>query len=135
MLRGQVIDQMMKNVASCAFYDIRVPCDADQPPDELALSRLIAVLSVSREQLDLGEWRVVGSNRVALDRQLWPNEEFRQDLWVGAKIYDASIAEEFLDAYNGLAAWDDWHDPQYLDKLLVSPDKKPKHLLYKKGQA
>ena len=124
---------MMKNVASCAFYDIRVPCDANRAPDDLLVSRLIAVLSVTREQLDFGKWRVVGSNRVALDRQLWPNEEFRQDLWVGAKIYDASIAEEFLDAYNGLVPWDDWHDPQYLDKLLVSPDKKPKHLLYKKG--
>lgn len=132
---GQVIDQIMKNVVSCAFYDIRLPCDADRPPDQLILSQLIAVLSVSREQLDFGKWRVVGSNRVGLDRQLWPNEAFRQDHWIGAKIYDASIAEELLDAYNGLVAWDDWHDPEYLDKLLVSPDRKPKNLLYKKGQS
>lgn len=34
------------------------------------------------------------------------------------------ITEESLD--KGL-----WHDPEYLDKLLISPDKKPENLIYK----
>lgn len=34
------------------------------------------------------------------------------------------ITEESLD--KGF-----WHDPEYLDKLLISPDKKPENLIYK----
>lgn len=123
---------MMKNVVSCALYDVRVPCDEAMVPIELPIRRLIAVLSVSREQLDFGNWKVVGHQPVAADPELWPNEEYRGEGWVGAKVYDATIAEELLDAYNGLLPWDDWHDPEYLDRLLVSRDRKPKHLMYKK---
>jgi hypothetical protein len=129
---GQVIDIVMTNVVSCAFFDLRLPCNTTIGQVELSISKLIAVLSVTREKLDFGGWTVVGHQDVNIDRALWPNEEFRGQQWVGAKVYDASIAEELLDAYNGLVAWDDWHDPEYLDKLLASPDRKPKHLLYKK---
>lgn len=129
---GQILDHMMKNVVSCAFYDIRVPCADDAGPFDLNDDRLIAALSVSREQLDFGVWRVLGHQVVALDKSVWPNEVCRDQLWVGAVVYDASIAEELLDAYNGLVPWDDWHDPEYLDKLLAEPDRKPKHVIYKK---
>ncbi len=129
---GQVLDVMMKNVVSCAFFDIRVPCESAHGQYDLNPGRLIAVLSVSREQLDYGKWRVVGSQEVTLARELWPNEEHRGRLWVGAKVHDASIAEELLDAYNGLVPWDDWHDPAYLDTLLAHPDRKPKHVIYRR---
>lgn len=129
---GQVIEPLMKNVVSCAFYDIRLPCAEVAGPFDLPVKHLIAVLSVSREQLDFGKWKVVDHRTVAIDSELWPNEEFRNERWIGAKIYDASIVEELLDAYNGLVPWDDWHDPEYLDKLLASPERKPKHVLYKK---
>jgi hypothetical protein len=129
---GQVLTEMMKNVVSCAFYDVRVPCENSKPPYDLRIGRLIAVLSLSRERLDFGQWKVLGHQDIALPRELWPNEEFRDDLWVGSKVHDASIAEELLDAFNGLVAWDDWHDPEYLDKLLAHPDQKPRHLIYKK---
>jgi hypothetical protein len=131
---GQVIELIMKNVVSCAFYDIRIPCDKSTGATfDLRVGQLIAVISVTREQLDFGKWRVVGHHAVSIDPELWPNEEFRSERWVGAKIYDAAIAEELLDAFNGLVPWDDWHDPEYLDKLLVSPERKPKHVLRKKS--
>jgi hypothetical protein len=129
---GQVIEPIMTNVVSCAFYDIRVSCNEATGPFDLSLRHLVTLLSVSREQLDFGQWKVVAHEPVAVDAELWPNEEFRGNRWVGAKIYDASIAEEMLDAYNGLVPWDDWNDPEYLDKLLVSADRKPKHVLRKK---
>jgi hypothetical protein len=128
---GQVLDHMMKNVVSCAFYDIRVPCADAAGPFSLDPDRAIAALSVTREQLDFGRWRVVGNQPVAIARESWPNEGCREQQWVGARIYDAAIAEDLLDAYNGLTPWDKWKDPQYLDKLLVNPDRKPKHLLFK----
>lgn len=129
---GCVIDLMMKNVVSCAFYDIRAKCEDKIEAGHLDAARLIALLSVTREQLDFGAWKIVGHLDEPLDKELWPNEEYREARWIGAKIYDAAIAEDLLNAYNGLAAWDDWHDPEYLDKLLVAPDRKPKHVIYKK---
>jgi len=130
---GQVLDMMMKNVVSCAFFDIRVPCSGGAITTyDLRVGHLIAILAVTREQLDFGKWRVIGHQDVAVDRNLWPNEEFRETKWVGASIHDASIAEELLAAYNGLVPWDDWHDPEYLDKLLTFPDRKPSRVIYKK---
>jgi len=129
---GQVIELLMPNVASCAFYDIRVKCDTSAGPFGLPMKHLIATLSVTREQLDFGKWKVVGHEPVTLDRELWPNDKFRTNGWIGAKMYDASIAEELLDAYNALVPWDDWGDPAFLDKLLASPERKPMHVLYKK---
>jgi hypothetical protein len=33
--------------------------------------------------------------------------------------------QQFLDAFRGLAPWDAFKNPAYLDRLLVSPAKKP----------
>jgi len=129
---GQVLDIMMKNVVSCAFFDVRVSCTAVAGPFELGSDRLIAALSVSREQLDFAKWIIVDAQNILLDRSAWPNENCRDQEWVGSIVYDAAIAEELLDAYNGLVPWDDWHDPEYLDKLLADPDRKPKHIFYRK---
>jgi hypothetical protein len=35
----------------------------------------------------------------------------------------------FLDAFYGLRAWDDYADPAYFDKLLLTQDKKPSRLV------
>jgi len=126
---GQVLGTIMKNVVSASFYDLRVPKDTSARVFDLSNARLVAILPVTREQLDFGTWRVIGHQEVAVPDELWPNEEYRKQLWVGAKIYDASIAEAQMDAYNGLLPWDDWHDPTYLDKLLVHPDRKPKYVV------
>jgi hypothetical protein len=129
---GQVLDVMMKNVASVALYDVRIPCGDGAGRFDLKEESLIASLSVTRHLLDEGKWRVVGHQPISLDRAVWPNENTRDRLWVGSVTYDAEIAEELLDAYNGLAAWDDWADPTFLDTLLAALDRKPKHVYYKK---
>jgi hypothetical protein len=127
---SQVLDRLMPNVVSCAFYDQRV---SDQGDLSLPLpsSALVALVSVTREGLDSGAWKVVGNAPIGVERRRWPNEQFRSVGWIGAKMYDAAIIEDFLNAFHGLAPWDDWKDPNYLDRLLVSPEKKPAHLIYK----
>jgi hypothetical protein len=127
---GQILDRMMPNVISCAFYDMRV-AKPDALPLPLSIAGLIAVASVTRDGLDSGEWRVVGHAPIGVERRLWPNEPFRNIGWIGAKIFDAGIFEEFLEAFHGLVPWDNWKDPDYLDRLLISPDKKPANLVYK----
>ena len=42
---------------------------------------------------------------------------------MGINTEGSAIIDDLL-SYFSLAPWDDWHDPEYLDKLLISPDKK-----------
>lgn len=133
---GQALDLMMPNIVSCAFYDIRV--GSPEPIGNLALlpgEKLVAVRSVSREQLDYHVWRVVGHLEPQLPRKMWPNEKYRKRDWVGAEMSDAALAEDFLNAYYGLRPWDEMYDPNYYEKtFLISPEKKPRNLIYKKSE-
>ena len=38
---------------------------------------------------------------------------------------------DFLSAYHKLLPWNHYHDPEYFDKLLISPDRKPLEVLLK----
>jgi len=37
---------------------------------------------------------------------------------------------EFVNAFYGLAPWNGYFDPNYFDKLLIDPSKRPKNLLF-----
>jgi hypothetical protein len=52
--------------------------------------------------------------------------------FVGAVVRGSGIMMEFLDAFYGLRAWDDYADPAYFDKLLLTQDKKPSRLILTK---
>lgn len=55
----------------------------------------------------------------------------KKQKWQVGDYFGIPIEDDFIKAYFSLALWDDWHDPEYLDKLLISPDKKPENLIYK----
>ena len=131
---GQVVSQEKKvlNCVSCAFFDRRM--DSDDIQDNLqplVLELIFAVLFVTRDLLDNGTWRVVGHMPIMLPSDLLPYESLRSSGYVGAKIVGSANVNEFLNAFYGLSPWDDWKDPAYLDKLLISPDKKPSNLKFK----
>src|SRR5439155_14074782 len=98
---------------------------------ELKLSDVIATASTIPVHLDRGLWKVFSRGAVILPRQSWPNEAARNKGWVGSVVHTGAIVESFLNAYHSLAPWDQYHDPDYFDKLLISPSKKPKRLVYK----
>jgi hypothetical protein len=129
---GQVLNIQMKNVVCCALFDIKLTKDdIDNVAFEFTKGDIISVVATSKEQIDFGVWKVVGNQLCLVPIEEQPNEEFRSKGWVGAKISDASIIEEFCDAFYALVPWDDWGDPNYLDKFLISPLKKPNNLLFK----
>ena len=103
---GQVLDLMMPNVVSCAFHSLRVPLAGAHGPFPLSDDTTVAAISVTREQLDFGEWTIIGSQPVALAQKDWPNENCRSQRWIGAQMYDAAVAEDLLNALNGLLPWD-----------------------------
>lgn len=131
---GQVIGREAEilNSVSVAFFDLRFESWRDAANvQDLPLDRLFASLLTTRDLLDSGEWRVVCNRASTIPSSLFPYESLRTSGFVGARIIGSGNVNEFLDAFYGLAAWDDWHDPNYLDGLLISLEKKPANLLYK----
>jgi hypothetical protein len=121
--------------ASCAFFDLRIKEESElKEMSALRKDRAFSVLFVTPELLNYGVWRVVGRLPVSIPKNERPYEYLRNKGWVGAEIIGGGIVEEFLEAYYALGPWDDWYDPAYLDGLLLSPDKKPKRLIFKKDR-
>lgn len=130
-ISGQILDSPMKNVVSCAIFNER--SETISPISECCnKGNLISLVATSREQLDYWVWKVIGSKEIAVSKEEYPIEKYRDNGWVGARIYDASIVEEFADAFYGLTPWDDWADPAYLDNLLYKIELRPDDLLYSK---
>ncbi len=134
---GQTIGMMMANVVYCALTATRVPslAAAADAVSGLKPADVVARQALTREQLDYAAWTVVGRAAPLAAATDFNNERFAKDGYVGATIYDAGVAEEFLAAFHALAAWDDWFDPTYLDSWLVSPDRRPSVLRFKSGRA
>jgi len=126
---GQVVAQEteMLNSVTCAFFDTKV---TDTVP-QIKLEQLIACLFTTHDLLNNGTWPVVGLGEITVPANVYPFEETRSRGWVGAKMFGSGIVMKFLNAYYGLTFWDDWADPNYLDRLLIDPSKKPTSLRYK----
>jgi hypothetical protein len=129
---GQVLDLMLPNVPSCAFYDLRFKTGTVPENLQLLNSRVIAALSTTREQLDRGAWKVVATRPIEFPRDLWPNENLRAVDWVGAVTYGAGIVTRFLEAFYGLSPWNYYADPNYFDALLFDQRERPKNVVFKK---
>lgn len=122
---GQVLGQMgdFPNVINCAFFDILFDPAKAQP--SLQMDRLIAVLSTTCDLLAGGYWLVVGKAPVCITKRKWPNERFAWKGYVGATTYGSGNVRHLVEAFYGFEPWDAYKDPEYFDKLLISPSKKP----------
>lgn len=129
-LVGQVlsVEPFVLNSVACALFDQRADGKALPKPE---LGRLISTLFTTRDLLDSGDWKIFATFPVGVPREHRPFEELRELGFVGAKVIGSGIVNEFANAYCGLAPWDDWADPNYLDRLLLRPELKPRDLWYK----
>ena len=129
---GHVLDQRMINTVRIALYD---ECINDlNCIDFLNIvddKNLISLIEITREQLDYGVWPIIGNKKNTIPVENYPNEKFRSNKWINSIVRDAALAEDFINSYYGFLPWDDWFDPNYLDKYLISSSKKPNNLLYK----
>jgi hypothetical protein len=130
---GQALDLMMVNIVSVALTRVRVG-DGEPLPDLRVISRdqVMAALATWRDPLDTGRWPIVGHERLIVARREWPNEEFRDNNWVGAKHQNTALVEAFLNAYHGMGPWDAWYDPLFFDKLLMSGTTRPANVILTK---
>ncbi len=81
---------------------------------------------ITEESLDKGFWLIIQQGIVNKNilKQYFPNIDLiEQGNIIGINTEGSAIIDDFIKAYFSLAPWDDWYDPEYLDKLLISPDK------------
>jgi len=94
----------------------------------------VAALLVTPDLLKNGSWPVKSSGPITFEPEERPYEQFRAAGWVGAKVVGSANAQALLSAYHGHTPWDDWHDPKYLDSLLLPGVVRPKAaVLHKDG--
>ncbi|MGQ0827329.1 MAG: Imm26 family immunity protein [Bacteroidota bacterium] len=130
---GQVLDLQTPNTVRCALYNEIVDDISNlNIANYCKEDHLISLLACSRENLDYGEWKVVGNNPIKISKDRYPNEKYRNNKWDGSSFYSAPVVDSFLNAYNALKPWDDYFDPNFLDELLVDRSMKPINLIYKK---
>ncbi|WP_330986332.1 MULTISPECIES: Imm26 family immunity protein [Enterobacterales] len=119
------------NSTICAFYAHHV---VKKPDSEINLTdnELISVLFVTRDLLDSGDWEVFTKccNEFPLGNYI-NLRELRDKKYIGVRSIGSGNIIELFNAYYSLAPWNAFYDPNYLDSLLVSPDKKPKNVLLK----
>lgn len=116
------------NSFGCAFYDLRSTGVPVLPP-ALPQDKLIAVLLITPDLLKRGHWPIVGQQPITTPLSVRPYEKYREKRWVGAKIIGSANVAALLNAFYGLALWDKFHDPNYLDGLLLDPALKPKNVV------
>jgi hypothetical protein len=128
---GQVISResgAITNPAICAIFRQRLDSEPRLPLPDLSEDDVIAALFVTPDLLDRGVWRVFAEGQPLDARTYFPDIEARRNReggFVGVDIVGAGIVRELVNAYFGLSPWDDFHEPDFLDKLLVSADRKP----------
>jgi hypothetical protein len=131
---GQIVGREARilNSISCAFFDLRVTDRSDvEGIRELPRDKAFSILFVTRDLLDAGVWEVVGNRPISIPKQSFPYEGLREKGFLGAKVIGSGIVNRFLNAFYGLEPWDDWKDPNYLDRLLIFKNKKPLALVFK----
>ncbi len=131
---GQIVgqEQQALNSVTVAFHDIRVDTEEEaRKIESMEFAKIFSIVFATRESLDFGQWKIIGHQTVRIPVKYMPYENLRNSGFIGAKIIGSGILDEFINAFYALTPWDNWHNPAYLDELLLSPDKKPSNLIYK----
>ncbi|AOR61148.1 Imm26 family immunity protein [Pectobacterium parmentieri] len=119
------------NSAICAFYSHRIDT---APDDEIVLpdDELISVLFVTRDLLDSGDWKIFASSSNFFYLERYINlDRLRNDEFIGVESIGSGLVIKLMDAYYKLSFWNDFYEPDFLDSLLISSEKKPKDVILK----
>ena len=112
------------NSVGCVFFAATA-----RPSGFTGVMEPISVLLVTPDLLKSGVWPVKSQGPVFLEPEERPYEIYRASHWVGVRVTGSGIVQEFLAAYHGLTPWDAWHDPHYLDSLLLPGVERPAHVV------
>lgn len=116
-------ERQVLNSVTIAIHDVRGV--SDNAVSALHVADAFSVIMVTKDFLDSGRWAIASSLIDEVVDEVNPYEHLRSSGFIGAKVMGAALVEDFVNAFYGLAPWDDWYVPDFLDGFLVSPDKKP----------
>src|SRR5512132_1688535 len=124
---GQVLKRTPDalNSVVCAFYDLRVKPKTPVDVEQLTEESLISIQFTTHDLLRSGTWVVVGQGPSMYLERMTRLPSLERAGYVGAVVVGSRNMTLFLEAFHGLRPWDDYADPAYFEKLLLSPDKKP----------
>lgn len=114
--------------AICAFFAVREESSEATPSD---FGRPFSVIVVTKDLLDSADWPVCSSGKAIEVENYIDVDSMRARRYVGTRIIGSGIAMKLVEAYFGLYPWNGFHDPNYLDGYLVSPEMKSKWAVYK----
>lgn len=132
---GQILGRYDWIGVACIISNVQTDTKPDFNNIEINQNNIVSAVFITEESLDRGLWPIFFQgkvNRKVLEKY-FPNiaKVERGDI-VGITTEGSAIIDEFVKAYFGLIPWNDWHDPEFLDKeILISPDKKPDNVIYK----
>ena len=115
---AQAVDAMMVNVIYVALFRSRLQSLPDASPS-LSRSDVVALTATWRRDLENGDWPVLGSADLAVEKAEFPNERFASKGYIGAKHFDAELLAEFLSAYHGLLPWNVSYEEDAYDQMLA----------------
>ena len=105
-------------------------------PPILDETRIISAILIAEDDLDDGSWPVIcASNQEMTQYHQYFKvmERIKRDDTVGIRTVGGGLLKTFVRAYFAMEPWDCFYDPELFDKdFLISPEKKPAHLIYKK---
>ena len=119
------------NSVICAIFIEMIEKQPSGAPRSIDENKLISVLFVTRDLLDSGVWFVFGRGPTIDPQKYIGLEDLRRKGFVGTEIIGSGNVIKLMNAFYGLIPWNSFYDPHYLDKLLVSPDRKPRTVLLK----
>ena len=116
------------NSLICAIYKTRL--SAEDENFCLIDDDLISVLFVTRYSLDWGIWKVIGKTESAFAVEKYLNyDEAVNNKFVGTTITGCGNVNKLMEAYYCLRPWNSFHNPKFLDGLLISEDIKPNKVI------
>ena len=115
---GQVVEiqKEVLNSITCAFFNVR---QASQEIEAQDLTAPISIQFVTKDLFSKGTWQRTGNEPVLISEGELPYRDTENEGWVGAKVIGSGIITMFLSAFFELRPWDEMHDPNYYQNLLL----------------
>jgi len=115
---GQIVEDECEvlNSIACVFFDCRV---SPKETNEVNFDYPISCQFVTRDLFNSGVWKRINNLPNQINDELLPYRKTKEDGWIGAKIRGSGVIRKFLSAYYGLRDWNEMHDPNYYQELLL----------------
>lgn len=134
LVLGQVIQYDTRGLPcySIGLFDDMASSVEEAQSITLDFGKCFSLLLATPECLQgKGQWKIIGTQKLVIPKKYLPYEKLRKAKKPGSRLHDKSAIEEFANAYYALLPWDNYYKPDYLDDLLLTPEKKPTNLIYK----